>query len=403
MELRLLLLGQRPTWLPAWKGGRLILGSAPTADVPLANLKPFHCLVEPQGDCILVHDLAHAGDVTDNEGRPVPPSGLFVKPGDRFRVGPAVLAVVLESPPSAIGESAQPCLLCGARELGGRTVAQSYLCPGCHGVLDVEPDMCPGYELVARIGAGGMGTVYLGHHAVLDRLVAIKLLNRASAGSGPRGFARFLREIKVLSSLDHPSIVKVLDARSVRGLVYLVSELIAGGDTLGRVRRDGVFAPRAVAAIGAQLASALDYAHSKDVIHRDVKPANVLLDGALAKLTDFGLAKDLTVAASTASNAVLGTIAYAAPEQLRDARSVGPPADLHGLAATLYHLATGRPPREGDVLQISEVIGLVPKGASTVNPKVPRELSDLLEAGLQPDPRDRPDMKSFGSRLAQLR
>src|SRR5581483_2904282 len=136
-----------------------------------------------------------------------------------------------------------------------------------------------------------MGTVYLAHHAVLDRLVAIKLLNKGSAGSGPHSFARFLREIKLLSQLEHPSIVKVLDARSVRGLVFLVSELVPGGDALGRLKREGPFSPRAVAAIGAQVASALDYAHKKEVIHRDVKPANILLDGAVAKLADFGLAR----------------------------------------------------------------------------------------------------------------
>jgi eukaryotic-like serine/threonine-protein kinase len=127
------------------------------------------------------------------------------------------------------------------------------------------------------------------------------------------------------------------------------------------------------------------------------------MDGALAKLTDFGLAKDSTVSASTASNAVLGTIAYAAPEQLRDARSAGPSADVHGLAATLYHLATGKPPRDGSVVQITEIVGMVPRPANAVNPDVPLELSNLLGAGLAPDPRDRPTMSAFGASLARLR
>jgi hypothetical protein len=405
VELRLLLLGSKPQWLPPWKAGRILVGSSPTADAALPGaLRPFHCVVELAAGAVLVHDLARGGDVADAEGRPVPAEGLLVRPGERFRVGSAVIGVVAETVPATTHQSGLACLLCDAREPGGRSVAGAYLCPGCHGVLDIEPDTCPGYELVARLGSGGMGTVYLAHHAVLDRLVAIKLLNRGSAGQGPHALARFLREIRVLSHLDHPSIVKVLDARSVRGLVYLVSELVPSGDALGLLRRNGPLGAKALAALGVQLASALAYAHEKGVIHRDVKPANVLIDGAIAKLTDFGLAKDRTVTASTGSNALLGTMAYAAPEQLRDARKAGPPADVHGLAASLYHLATGRAPRDGtNVVRLSELVDIPPPSAHTINPTLARDMSLLIDLGLRPDPRERPSMSMFGTKLAQLR
>jgi serine/threonine protein kinase len=410
--LRLLLLGETVAWLPPWKQGRIIIGSGPTADARLAgDLLPFHCLVEldpREGEGAIVHDLARRGDVTDARGRAPGPEGSRLRANDRFRVGRHELALVAdEAVLSDVSTSgADACVVCrGPAHVGrGRTVAGVHVCPGCLGVPDAQPDSCPGYELVARLGSGGMGAVYLALGPDKTTLVAVKLVRPREGRPSDGLLQRFRREIKLLSRLEHPGIVKVLDSGTAADALYLVCEFLAGGDLSARIKRTGRLPAGAAARLGQGLAEALEHAHRENVLHRDVKPSNVLLDArGTAKLGDFGLATELERIgiATTASGVGLGTLAYSAPEQLRRARDAGPPADVFALAATLYHAVTGKSPRAD--LTLTEMRALESRplpSARSICPEVPEELSALLDRALHFDPGKRPTAGELGKGFA---
>jgi eukaryotic-like serine/threonine-protein kinase len=200
------------------------------------------------------------------------------------------------------------------------------------------------YRLLERIGAGGFGVVWAALDERLQREVAVKVVPRERGAHG----ARAEREALAAARLNHPGIVALYELGSDDERVYLVSELVAGG-TLGELARAGSLSDRDVARIGVALCDALAHAHARGVIHRDVKPQNVLVvdepaaGAGFAKLTDFGVAHLATGDALTGTGDVVGTLAYMAPEQAEGAR-VTPAADVYSLALTLYELWTGSNP-----------------------------------------------------------
>jgi len=199
------------------------------------------------------------------------------------------------------------------------------------------------YRVLRRLGAGGMATVFLAEDERLRRQVAVKRLHADSAEAVAR---RFEREARVGASLNHPNIVAVYDTDTDAEGVVIVMEYVEG-ETLAAALRRGPLEPRrALAAIG-DVAAALDHAHRAGVIHRDVKPANVLLgDGDVVKLADLGIAQAAEQTHLTATGTVLGTASYMAPEQL-EGGGVGPEADTYALAAVAYEALSGRRAREG--------------------------------------------------------
>ena len=201
------------------------------------------------------------------------------------------------------------------------------------------------YELRGRLGAGGMAEVYDGWDPVLDRRVAVKVLRRGLDGHAQE---RFLREARTAASLSHPNIVAVYDTGRHGELAYLVMEHVDGPD-LARVLRDGPLPQRRATRITDQLLAALAAAHARGLVHRDVKPANVLLTGdGTAKLTDFGIAKRALAGSElTATGQVFGTPAYLSPEQARG-EPAGPGSDLYAVGCVLYEMIAGRPPFVGD-------------------------------------------------------
>ena len=201
-----------------------------------------------------------------------------------------------------------------------------------------------GYRLEEEIGRGGMGVVYRAHDVALERSVALKLLAPALA-EDPEFRERFLVESRLAASLDHPNVVPVYDAGEVEGQLYLAMRYVEGSDLKRLLADEGKLEPARAIAVCSQIANALDAAHARGLVHRDVKPSNVLLDEREhAYLADFGLTRRLTDAAPDFDAGLsLGTPAYVAPEQI-EGKDVDGRADQYSLACLLHECLTGEPP-----------------------------------------------------------
>jgi len=259
------------------------------------------------------------------------------------------------------------------------------------------------YEVIASIGAGGMGEVYQAHDTKLGRDVAIKVLPEAFAHDADR-LARFQREAKMLASLNHPNIATIHGLEESSGTSYLVMELVSGETLQQRVKRDGAIPIDEALAIAKQIAEALEAAHEKGIIHRDLKPANVkLTPEGKVKVLDFGLAKafagetasedvsnspTLSMAA-TMQGVILGTAAYMSPEQAKG-KAVDKRTDIFAFGAVLYELLTGKAAFHGD--DVSDILGAVLRMEpdwSRLPEATPAAIRTLLRRCLRKDKRQR--------------
>jgi membrane protein YdbS with pleckstrin-like domain/predicted Ser/Thr protein kinase len=235
------------------------------------------------------------------------------------------------------------------------------------------------YVLVSRLAAGGMGTVYEGLDGRLGRPVAIKLLREELAGD--RNFLeRFRREARSVAALSHPSIASVFDYGEDRSVPYIVMELVRGRDLADVLEDEAPLAVERAVNIGRQVLEALDHAHRAGVVHRDVKPANILVDEHdRIKVTDFGIARAAGVSRLTATGILLGSAHYASPEQI-DGRVVSPQSDIYSAGILLYEMLVGNPPFSGQSpLQVAErhLSEEVPE-PSLSNAAVPQALDDIV-------------------------
>ncbi len=245
------------------------------------------------------------------------------------------------------------------------------------------------YRLRRRLGTGGFATVWLGTDERLDREVAIKILPRERVVGG-----RFEREARAAARLAHPGIVTLFEAAVDDEGAYLVSELVHGS-TLDRLLGEGRLSDRDVVQIGIALCDALMHAHAQGVIHRDVKPSNVLIPdrptspAGLARLTDFGVARVLDGDSLTLTGDVIGTAAYMAPEQAQGLPA-GASADLFSLALVLYEALTGvNPLRTGAGTQPARRLGMHLPPLRRQRRELPRELGQAIDLALRPRPRER--------------
>ncbi len=247
------------------------------------------------------------------------------------------------------------------------------------------------YELHEELGRGGMGVVFRAVQAVAGREVAVKVLLGGAAGEALHG-GRFAAEVSALAQLRHPNIVTVYEVGEVNGSAFFSMEYAPNGSLAGRLK-DGPLPLAEAAELVRQLAEATEAAHQLGVLHRDIKPGNVLLaaDGE-PKLSDFGLAKWVNRDdALTASGAVMGTPAYMPPEQARGAKGVGPTVDIYALGATLYECLTGRPPFRGldAYIVMQRVLTQEPDAPRTVRPEIPADLEAVCLKCLDKDPTKR--------------
>ncbi|MCJ7585681.1 MAG: serine/threonine protein kinase, partial [Anaerolineales bacterium] len=246
------------------------------------------------------------------------------------------------------------------------------------------------YRIDAEIGQGGMGTVYRAHDTLLDRDVAVKVLN--SSGLGTEGRARLLREAQAVAQLNHPNIVTVYDAGETDGVPFIVMELATGKN----LHDFGTLTIPQVISTARQLCDALHYAHQHGTIHRDIKPENILIlrtdDRLTAKLMDFGMAHTIGAEHMTEEGVIVGTALYLAPELIQG-QTATVRSDLYALGVMLYECAAGRPPFTGENMLaiLSQHLHAPVVPPSTFNDKIPPDLDQLLIRLMSKQPEDRPD------------
>jgi hypothetical protein len=261
------------------------------------------------------------------------------------------------------------------------------------------------YRIERLLGRGGMGAVYLAHELALERDVAIKVLPPDQANSAQLR-ERFKREARTAARLSHPNIVPLYTFGEVSGLVYFVMAYVAGESLADRLRREGPLDSEAACTLLAAVCDALDYAHRQGIVHRDIKPDNILIDAesGTPRLTDFGIARvALADAQLTMTGQLIGTPHYMSPEQAMGRSDVGPRSDLYSLGVTAFEMVSGQRPfrAETPVDTLMQRLTQAPTPLRSVASRVSPDLALAIERCLLKDPADRwPDAKSLREALA---
>jgi serine/threonine-protein kinase len=257
------------------------------------------------------------------------------------------------------------------------------------------------YELEELVGTGGMSSVYRAHDRLLERHVALKILHESHLADADT-IERFRREARAVAQLSHPNIVTVIDRGEDDGRQFIVFEYIAGENLKQVVERTGPLPVRQVLELSIQIGRGLAFAHSAGLIHRDVKPQNVLLNGdGEAKVTDFGIARSLDVEGVTRTGTVMGTSNYIAPEQATG-RPVDAQTDVYALGVVVFELLTGRVPFDGDnfVAVAMRHVSETPPSVLELRPDTPIRLANAVDRALEKEPEDRfPTMNAFVDEL----
>src|SRR5829696_5276438 len=246
------------------------------------------------------------------------------------------------------------------------------------------------YELKELVGSGGMSSVFRAHDRLLERNVALKVLHEHYTEDAEY-VQRFRHEARAVAQLSHPNIVTVIDRGEHEGRQFIVFEYVEGENLKQRLERTGPMAVRDALLLALQMARALSFAHGRGLIHRDVKPQNVLLNAdGQAKMTDFGIARSVDVQGVTITGTVLGTSEYIAPEQARGQR-VDAQTDVYSLGVVLYELLVGGVPYEGETF-VTVALKHVNEPAPSVlerRPDCPARIGLAIERAMAKRPEDR--------------
>jgi serine/threonine-protein kinase len=271
------------------------------------------------------------------------------------------------------------------------------------------------YQIERELGRGAMGAVFLGRDLKIGRLVAIKTLalSREFAGDElAEARKRFFREAETAGRLQHPDIVTIFDAGEDQGLAFIAMEYLKGDDLQSHTQPAHLLAVSAVAHVVARVADALAYAHSQGVVHRDVKPANVMIDltANIVKVTDFGIAR-ITDASRTRTGMVLGTPSFMSPEQMAGRRVDGR-SDLYSLGVMLFQLLTGKLPHRSDSMAtlMHQIANEPAPDIRSLRPGLPEELARLVAKTLEKQPESRyadgrllaADLRAFAEQSAHV-
>lgn len=255
------------------------------------------------------------------------------------------------------------------------------------------PRQIPGYQLLGRLGAGAMATVYKARQVSLDRIVAVKILPKKFRQSA-QFVERFYAEGRAAAKLNHPNIVAALDVGRNGDTHYFVMEYVEGHTVYEHLVKEGPYSEAEALAIGIQIANALDHAHQAGLIHRDVKPKNILITReGVAKLADMGLARAVSdrEAAEAEAGKACGTPYYISPEQIRGEVNIDYRADIYNFGATLYHMVTGRVPFKGADLSelLLKHLDEPPLPPDHINPELTNGICEIIELCMAKDPAKR--------------
>jgi serine/threonine-protein kinase len=378
------------------------------------------------GKKVLVADLAHGDKIQagqtvlqvtleDEKAEPVTRRTPVEEPLPRLAREDAGQLALLSTTPPEQAVSSTDCRVCAA-VAGAAAPASSQppaggwpLCALCREQIHEQPQPMPGYQLVRELGRGGMGVVYLALREADGTVLAVKTIKPAGDVSGPE-VERFLREASILRQLEHPYIVSFREMGEANGQLYFAMDYVPGTDAERLLKQQGPWPiPRAVGLV-CQLLEALDYAHSRGFVHRDVKPANLLVTQVagreVVRLVDFGLARVYQaskLSGLTMAGQVGGTAPFMAPEQILHFREAKPAVDQYAAAATLYYLLTGQyifdfPQAFQERLLL--VLQEQPVPISSRYPEIPAQLADVVHRALAKEPAGRfADARTMRQRL----
>jgi serine/threonine-protein kinase len=382
-----------------------LVGRSRTAHLRLAADRSFsrhHFLLEIDPPRCFLRDLGSRNGTRVNGAKV---REAYLKNGDLISGGQTRLRITLEPPGAALAGLSAACLACGA-PAGAETIVfdsnvegcSSYVCGNCRQSWEENPQQVSGYEVVRKLGKGGMGVVYLAKQLATGKLVALKLIVPESAASD-RAVQMFLREVSIHSQLVHPRIVRFHEVGMARGQFFFVMEYVNTVNLPELLARQS-FALRVktLSGIFCQTLDALRFAHGRSFVHRDIKPANILVTRMgrklRTKLADFGLAKNFHnggFSGMTHQGDICGSLAFMAPEQLLDCRTARPASDIYSVGATFYYLLAGATPHDFALEKdpFAVVLEEDPQPLAQRCPEVPAGLAEIIHRSLARAPEKR--------------
>ncbi len=247
-----------------------------------------------------------------------------------------------------------------------------------------------GYEIIGKLGEGGLGVVYKARQLSMGRIVALKVLHERWV-TDDEFRKRFLVEARLVGRLSHPNLIQVIDVGRYKSTLYFSMEFVDGEPVDATLDREGRMDLQSTVAIAIQVASALEYLHQRRIVHRDVKPGNIMVTkGGIAKLGDFGFVKSSLESVLSTEGEVLGTPDYISPEAARGEKNLDFRSDLYSLGTTLYHMLTGNPPFGGSVSDVMDQhIKSEPRPISAVVKDLPPKMIEVVERLMKKKPSDR--------------